>query len=408
MRTPTRATATQTTATARAGAALERCLGPADAGVFLRDQWERTPAHVPREEPDRFAQLLTRADAERMLTATGIRMPGFRLVKAGEQLRRICPRHSVAAAAVHGRHRRASRPRRVRGRGDDRAPGAARHARAGRRLRPASSSSSWATRCRSTPTTRRARRRGCRCTTTPTTSSSSRSPARSGGSSTSPCSSCPSRRSATRRRSATPGAVVLDVTLCPGDTLYLPRGWLHEAVTSETDSLHLTVGVNVITWQQAIRDALDETGDDIAMRRSIEAGSLDEALRVLAERLEPGRRRAAPGREARAAGPAPARGRLRPAAGARRPRPRDAARATACTRAPARRRRGRARPRARRRRPAAARRTFATRSRRCSSPRAPSRPPSSRGRSTTRGGSRSSRALCARASSGSARTSSAA
>jgi ribosomal protein L16 Arg81 hydroxylase len=30
---------------------------------------------------------------------------------------------------------------------------------------------------------------------------------------------------------------VLELTLRAGDTLYLPRGWLHDALTSETDSL---------------------------------------------------------------------------------------------------------------------------------------------------------------------------
>ena len=42
-----------------------------------------------------------------------------------------------------------------------------------------------------------------------------------------------------------PGPAVLELTLRAGDTLYLPRGWLHDALTSETDSLHVTVGVNV-------------------------------------------------------------------------------------------------------------------------------------------------------------------
>ena len=31
-----------------------------------------------------------------------------------------------------------------------------------------------------------------------------------------------------------------DLVLRAGDTLYLPRGWLHQAETSDTDSLHLT------------------------------------------------------------------------------------------------------------------------------------------------------------------------
>ena len=47
-----------------------------------------------------------------------------------------------------------------------------------------------------------------------------------------------------------------------GDTLYLPRGWLHQAMTSDTASLHLTVGINVATWRDAVRDALDEAAEE--------------------------------------------------------------------------------------------------------------------------------------------------
>ena len=66
-----------------------------------------------------------------------------------------------------------------------------------------------------------------------------------------------------------PGSTVLELTLRAGDTLYLPRGWLHDALTSETDSLHITVGINVHTWIDAFRAALDECGDDVEFRRSV-------------------------------------------------------------------------------------------------------------------------------------------
>ncbi len=73
-----------------------------------------------------------------------------------------------------------------------------------------------------------------------------------------------------RYRSAlgAPGEPVLDVTLRAGDTLYLPRGWLHQALTSDTDSLHITVGVNVRTWLDEARAALDRLGGDVAFRRA--------------------------------------------------------------------------------------------------------------------------------------------
>ena len=47
-----------------------------------------------------------------------------------------------------------------------------------------------------------------------------------------------------------------------GDTLYLPRGWLHQAMTSDTPSLHLTVGIDVATWLDAVRAALDEAAKE--------------------------------------------------------------------------------------------------------------------------------------------------
>jgi Cupin superfamily protein len=93
-----------------------------------------------------------------------------------------------------------------------------------------------------------------------------------------------------------PGDPVLDVTLQAGDTLYLPRGWLHEAKTSETDSLHLTVGVNVYTWMDAFRAALDSCARDVGFRRSPDGDDPADLLELLAgqlstERVEGRRRR---------------------------------------------------------------------------------------------------------------------
>jgi hypothetical protein len=83
-----------------------------------------------------------------------------------------------------------------------------------------------------------------------------------------------------------PGGPVHDVTLRAGDTLYLPRGWLHQAMTSSTDSLHITVGVNVYTWLDAFKAALGECEDDLGFRRSPE-GDAGDLLDVLRARLDP-------------------------------------------------------------------------------------------------------------------------
>jgi hypothetical protein len=82
-----------------------------------------------------------------------------------------------------------------------------------------------------------------------------------------------------------PGEPVLDVTLQVGDTLYLPRGWLHEAKTSETDSLHLTVGVNVYTWMDAFRAALDSCAREVGFRRSPDDEAPGELVEILADQL---------------------------------------------------------------------------------------------------------------------------
>ncbi len=82
-----------------------------------------------------------------------------------------------------------------------------------------------------------------------------------------------------------PGPAVHDLVLRAGDMLYLPRGWLHEALTSESDSLHLTVGVNVVTWLDAFKAALEECGDELGFRRSIQQGDAAELIGLLHARL---------------------------------------------------------------------------------------------------------------------------
>jgi ribosomal protein L16 Arg81 hydroxylase len=87
-----------------------------------------------------------------------------------------------------------------------------------------------------------------------------------------------------------PGEPLLDVTLRAGDTLYLPRGWLHQAMTSDAASLHLTVGINVGTWRDVIRAALDEAAEqEVVFRKGVdESGAAPDGLfEALAARLTP-------------------------------------------------------------------------------------------------------------------------
>jgi JmjC domain len=71
------------------------------------------------------------------------------------------------------------------------------------------------------------------------------------------------------------GEPTLDLTLTSGDCLYLPRGYPHAAETIDAASSHLTIGVLAITWQRAVRRALDAAAAAGELTASIPARSLD-------------------------------------------------------------------------------------------------------------------------------------
>ena len=79
-----------------------------------------------------------------------------------------------------------------------------------------------------------------------------------------------------------PGAEpLLDVELEPGDALYLPRGFVHAAVTTDQPSLHLTVGLLSTTWYDVLTDLVPLAADDLAFRDALPvqpAGTLAEDL----------------------------------------------------------------------------------------------------------------------------------
>jgi len=74
---------------------------------------------------------------------------------------------------------------------------------------------------------------------------------------------------------------VMDVELLAGDALYLPRGYVHAALTTDDDSVHLTVGVLSTTWYDVLKDVLTLAGTREQFRDALPvqpAGSLDELL----------------------------------------------------------------------------------------------------------------------------------
>jgi lysine-specific demethylase/histidyl-hydroxylase NO66 len=58
------------------------------------------------------------------------------------------------------------------------------------------------------------------------------------------------------------GDLVLDVTLEPGDCLYLPRGFLHATEAGDDASLHLSMALRPVTWGLLFQRALAQVADE--------------------------------------------------------------------------------------------------------------------------------------------------
>ena len=91
------------------------------------------------------------------------------------------------------------------------------------------------------------------------------------------------RSAAVAARAAEPP--LLDVTLEPGDALYLPRGFLHSAAALGELSIHLTVGVHPVTRHALAQQLLAEAAAEPELRRSLPMGADLANPAVLAEHL---------------------------------------------------------------------------------------------------------------------------
>lgn len=287
---PTTPTRTRTRRTPASDAALLRAIAPVGTDEFLAGHWEQRPLHVERGERGRFDDLLSARDVERQLSEPGLRLPGFRLVKAGAKLH---PREYTVDLPW--------RPAPFTGSADNLA--VLREFDRGATAVLQGLHLTWAPLARF-----------CRELEAflghPVQANAYYTPAQSQGLPVhhdthdvlvlqvagskrwlvyDPAFELPLKHQRYSAALGEPGPAVLDVVLRGGDTLYLPRGWLHEALTSEEDSLHLTVGVSVITWLDLLRDALTECEDEVSFRRSAsgDGQGAEELLERLGERLGP-------------------------------------------------------------------------------------------------------------------------
>jgi bifunctional lysine-specific demethylase and histidyl-hydroxylase NO66 len=284
--TPTTLTSTATTRTS-SGSALARSVEPVGAEEFLEEYWERRPLAVERAEEGRFDDLLSEADVEEVVCSGALRYPGFRLAKAGEQLRlgeyaRDVPWRPAPFSGMADVERVLAEWER----------GATIVLQGLHLTRPTLGAF-----CRSLEET----------LGHPAQANAYYTPRAAQGLPVhhdthdvfvlqvagekrwlvyEPALELPLKEQRYSTELGEPGAAVEDRVLRPGDTLYLPRGWLHEALTSESDSLHLTIGINIVTWLDAFKAALEELGDDVRFRRSWQSPEpLEDLVDAFRDRL---------------------------------------------------------------------------------------------------------------------------
>jgi ribosomal protein L16 Arg81 hydroxylase len=70
-----------------------------------------------------------------------------------------------------------------------------------------------------------------------------------------------------------PGKLTADFVLHAGDVLYIPRGQVHDALTSDSVSLHVTLGINTTTWAELFMEAVNAlVQQDVRFRRALPVG----------------------------------------------------------------------------------------------------------------------------------------
>jgi hypothetical protein len=81
-----------------------------------------------------------------------------------------------------------------------------------------------------------------------------------------------------------PGSPMLKADLEPGDALYVPRGFPHDAEAQEDVSIHVTVGILARTWLDVWRHVMSEAADHVPFREPLPIGFAEDA-RGLAEEM---------------------------------------------------------------------------------------------------------------------------
>jgi bifunctional lysine-specific demethylase and histidyl-hydroxylase NO66 len=239
-----------------ADGALARLVG--DTAAFLARDLGVRAVHRPRADPGGFADLLDLDAVDAIVTGSGLRTPAFRLVRQGTTL----PVERVTRRARIG-----SRPV------DDLVDVGAvqREFAAGATIVLQGLQRSWhpiATLCRELEAT----------LTHPVQANAYLTPPVAQGLHlhADPHDVLVLQTHGEKRWVVHPGEnePTWDLTLRPGDVLYLPAGTRHAAQTTEQPSLHLTIGIRTTTWRELVERAVAQAVDGLVATEPALAGPL--------------------------------------------------------------------------------------------------------------------------------------
>ena len=251
--------------------ALERCVGDVDG--FLSRYWARAPLYRPGSGADAFSDVLTLDGIDRMLAETGLRFPALRIVKDGETL---SPSSYTKRARLQSRNL-----------DDVIDPGRVyEHFSGGATIVLQGLHRYW-----------RPLSHFCRelelALTHPVQVNVYVTPPSSRGLDIhydthdvfvlqisgikhwevyGEALRYPLAHQKRRGKVTEPGNAQIDVELKPGDSLYIPRGFLHGAETVEQESAHLTIGILSYTWLDVMHELMGAAEQHETLRESLPPG----------------------------------------------------------------------------------------------------------------------------------------
>jgi hypothetical protein len=252
---------------------FEHLILPVTVEEFSSEYWERKPLVVQRDEPGHYSTLLSMRDVDHLISSTGIRYPGLRLVKSGSPL----PTGSYTSNLSWGNavFTNLAEPERVLA-----------AYREGATVILQALQRTWqplARFCRNLemyfnhPVQANAY-------LTPDSSQGFKPHYDTHDVLVLQIAGCkhwriydspvpvPDRKLPYSAAGVQPGALLHEFVIRPGDLIYMPRGFIHEALTTESESLHITVGIVPYTWMDVFAEAVQLCREEPRFRRALPIG----------------------------------------------------------------------------------------------------------------------------------------